>query len=71
MSYNRTLYRAHLETMYDGLLIHMDDPLSSMQVAVCGMNLTDLLTKFVLKVSVDFNGHFIVYIYFLVTPSSL
>uniref|UniRef100_H2YGR6 TOG domain-containing protein n=1 Tax=Ciona savignyi TaxID=51511 RepID=H2YGR6_CIOSA len=32
--YDRSLYKAHLEAMYSGLLVHMDDPDTNIQVAV-------------------------------------
>jgi dynein assembly factor 5 len=34
--YNVALYRAHLEAMYKGLLVHLDDPEASIQEAVLG-----------------------------------
>ena len=30
--YDRTLYRAHVEAIYKGLLVHLDDPASDIQV---------------------------------------
>jgi dynein assembly factor 5 len=32
--YNVSLYRAHLEAIYQGLLVHLDDPDASIQEAV-------------------------------------
>jgi len=33
-NYDRDLYRAHIEAVYKGLLIHLDDPSSEIQEAV-------------------------------------
>nr|XP_002127221.1 dynein assembly factor 5, axonemal [Ciona intestinalis] len=33
-TYDQSLYRAHLEAMYGGLLVHMDDPDTNIQVSV-------------------------------------
>ena len=38
--YDIGLYRAHLEAMYKGLLVHMDDPDINIQQAVLGTFLT-------------------------------
>ena len=34
--YDVNLYRAHLEALYRGLLVHMDDPDTPIQEAVLG-----------------------------------
>ena len=34
--YDRRLYKAHLETLYTGLLVHLDDPDQTIQEAVLG-----------------------------------
>ena len=35
-NYNVSLYSAHLEALYKGLLIHLDDPETRIQEAVLG-----------------------------------
>ena len=35
-AYDVNLYRAHLEAMYKGLLVHLDDPEERIQVAILG-----------------------------------
>lgn len=34
--YDVTLYRAHLEAIYKGLLVHLDDPEQKIQEAILG-----------------------------------
>ena len=35
--YDDSLYRAHVECIYSGLIVHMDDPSTDIQLAVLGM----------------------------------
>ena len=43
--YNVSLYRAHLEAIYKGLLVHLDDPEHRVQEAVMGKHKLHILTS--------------------------
>ena len=36
--YNRDLFKAHTEDLYKGLLVHLDDPSSQIQVRLLGVS---------------------------------
>ena len=40
--YSKDLYKAHTEEMYKGLLIHLDDPSSQIQVRVDTNDIVDV-----------------------------